>query len=206
LGTSKFKIEDISICSYKSARELEWLDVHASVMVDSNAWWTVLHKKPIYEKPTVDLIVLHETKIIGFIVIEINSDINPENHPSGFVWEFGVHRDYRGLRIGYKLIDEAHKIMNMKYNVNKTIWYSQDEFAQKYYQKLGMKEIGRHWQFTAYADNELKKLLKSKGFDCWNLRGSCSVKDWDTVRKNFKIEFEDNTLKPRICVGYEFIK
>ena len=29
----------------------------------------------------------------------------------GFVWEFGVHRDYRGNGYGKKLIKRAHKIM-----------------------------------------------------------------------------------------------
>lgn len=34
---------------YKSEDELKWLDVHASVMVDSTAWWTVIHQKPNYK-------------------------------------------------------------------------------------------------------------------------------------------------------------
>jgi GNAT superfamily N-acetyltransferase len=196
----------IKIETFQAIDELSWLDVHAQIMVDSIAWWTVLHKKPVFIQSTVDLVAKCDNKIIGFIVIEINSDIVKEKNPSGFVWEFGVHRDFRGKGIGKKLIFEAHKLMNSEFGINKSIWYSQDEFAQNYYQKLGMKEIGRHWQFTIYADKKLTAELKEKGFDCWNLRGSCSLENWEKVNKNFEIETEDETLKPRICVGYEFVK
>ncbi len=200
------KNTSIIIEKFQSKDELAWLDVHAQVMVDSVAWWTVLHKKPIYEQPTVDLVAKSNGKMIGFIVIEINSTIVKDSHPSGFVWEFGVRRDFRGKEIGKMLISEAHKRMNSEFSINKSIWYSQDEFAQKYYQKLGMKEIERHWQFTVYADKELSAQLKDKGFDCWNIRGSCSIENWNKVNNNFEIETEDETLKPRICVGYEFVK
>jgi ribosomal protein S18 acetylase RimI-like enzyme len=196
----------LSIEKYQTRDELAWLDVHAQVMVDSAAWWTVLHKKPVFQQPSIDLVAKWNEKIVGFIVIEINSAIDKENHPSGFVWEFGVHRDFRGKGIGKMLIAAAHKEMNSDFNISKSIWYSQEEFAQKYYQKLGMKEIGRHWQFTVYADKKLTAQLKEKGFDCWNLRGSCSIEDWEKVNRNFEIETEDEALKPRICVGYEFIK
>jgi len=38
--------EIIIIRRYSSDDELEWLDLHASLMVDSYAWWTVIHQKP----------------------------------------------------------------------------------------------------------------------------------------------------------------
>jgi len=200
----KKKKQTTEIREYRPFMELQWLDVHAAVMVDSAAWWTVLHKKPVYENEVVDLVALVEGKIAGFIVIEIDSEIIADHNPAGFVWEFGVHRDFRGNKIGEMLIEKAHKIMNSKFKINKSIWYSQDEFAQKFYEKSGMKEIGRHWQFSITAGKEIFRELLKDGFNCWNMRGSSEIKDFQKAKKNFEIIENDETLKPRICVGYEF--
>jgi len=199
------KKHTILIQDFQPFQELQWLDVHASVMVDSAAWWTVLHKKPVYEKNVVDLVALINGKIVGFIVIEINPEIIAKINPAGFVWEFGVHRDFRGNRIGKILIEKAHKIMNSKFKINKSIWYSQEEKAQRYYEKMGMKEIGRHWQFSVNPGKEIFNKLLKDGFNCWNMRGSCDPKDFEKVKKNFDLIEDDETLKPRVCVGYEYV-
>ena len=196
--------EKMIIREYKKSDELKWLDVHASVMVDSYAWWTVIHKRPKYKKDTVDLVAVCNDNIVGFITIEINSDIVKELENVGFVWEFGVHRNYRGNGIGKMLIYEAHKIMRDKYGINKSIWYSQDLKAQKYYEKLGMKEIERHWQFSINPTNEQLEMFKKDGFICWEMRGSCLIEDFYKVKEKFKIMENDDALKPRICIGYEF--
>jgi len=194
---------DFIIEEYNPKDELNWLDVHASVMVDSYAWWTVIHQKPKYDNETIDLVIKKEGNIIGFITTEINSkviDLIEDDY--GFVWEFGIHRDYRGLSSGIKLIDKTHQILKEKHNIEKTVWFSQDKKAQKYYEKLGMKEIERHWQFSVKPDKELKDKLFQKGFNCWNLRGESSVKDFEKVKDNFSLVEEDDALKPRLCIGY----
>ena len=87
------------IREYKESDELNWLDLHATLMVDSYAWWTVIHKKPRYKNTIIDLVVTteKEDEIIGLITIEINSEvIDFVEGDYGFVWEFGVHRKYRG--------------------------------------------------------------------------------------------------------------
>jgi len=196
--------EKMIIREYKESDELKWLDVHAGVMVDSYAWWTVIHKKPKYKKDTIDLVAVCKDNIVGFITIEINSDIVKELKNVGFVWEFGVYRNCRGNGIGKMLIYEAHKIMRDKYGINKSIWYSQDLKARKYYEKIGMKEIERHWQFSINPTNEQLEMFKKDGFVCWEMRGSCSIKDFYKVKEKFKIMEDDDALKPRVCIGYEF--
>ncbi|MCF8008613.1 MAG: GNAT family N-acetyltransferase [Halanaerobiales bacterium] len=191
---------------YKKEDELKWLDLHATVMVDSYAWWTVLHKKPSYQNDIIDLIIEKEDDIIGFITTEINSDlIDMVDDDYGFVWEFGVHRDYRGFGLGKRLINETHQILKNKYQINQSIWFSQDKKAQKYYEKLGMEEIERHWQFSIKPDKRLKRDLKDKGFNCWNLRGECKIEDYQRVKNNLNIIEDNDTLKPRICIGYRYL-
>ncbi|PAB57389.1 GNAT family N-acetyltransferase [Anaeromicrobium sediminis] len=195
----------ITIEEYSSLDELEWLDAHASVMVDSYAWWVVLHKKPKYENQVIDLIAKIDNKIVGFITVEMNSEIiDIVKDDYGFVWEFGVHRNYRGNNIGYLLIEEVHKIMKDKFNTNKSIWYSQDERAQKYYEKLNMREITRHWQFTIEPNDKVKNFFNKDNVDCWEIRGACNVNDFENVSSKYEFS-KDDTLMPRLCIGYEYI-
>jgi|AntRauTorcE11897_2_1112592.scaffolds.fasta_scaffold03477_7 ribosomal protein S18 acetylase RimI-like enzyme len=197
----EFKIEE-----YIPKDELNWLDVHASVMVDSYAWWIVIHKKPEYDNETIDLVMKKDNNIVGFITTEINSKvIDFIKDDYGFVWEFGIHRDYRGLSLGKKLIDKTHQILREKYNINKSIWFSQDKRAQKYYEKLDMKVIERHWQFSVNPDVELKDKLLQKGFNCWNMRGECAVEEFEKVKEKFDLIEKDDALQPRLCIDYQYI-
>jgi ribosomal protein S18 acetylase RimI-like enzyme len=190
---------------YKSEDELNWLDVHASVMVDSTAWWTVIHQKPNYENEVIDLVVEKEDQIAGFITTEINSEvIDFVQGEYGFVWEFGIQRDHRGQGLGKKLIDKTHQLMRERYGINKTIWFTQDKAAQRYYEKLGMQEIERHWQFSVKPNSKLKENLLEQGFNCWNMRGECKVEDFKKVKDNFELIEDDHTLKPRLCIGYSY--
>lgn len=195
----------IIIRKYKKEDELEWLDLHASLMVDSYAWWIVIHKKPTYKNENIDLVAVIDNKIIGLITVEINSNvINNIEDDYGFVWEFGIHRNYRGYGYGEKLINRAHEIMKISYGINKSIWYSQDKKAQDYYKKIGMKEIERHWQFSVLPNERQKRLFKKDGLNCWQIRGSCEIADFNKIKNKYNVIEDDEALKPRICIGYEF--
>jgi len=197
--------KNIKIRKYKKEDELEWLDLHASLMVDSYAWWIVIHKKPTYRNDIIDLVAIINNKIIGLLTIEINSDvINIVEDDYGFAWEFGIHRDYRGYGFGEKLIKRAHEIMKKTYEINKSIWYSQDKKAQNYYKKLGMKEIERHWQFSVLPTAKQKELFKKDGLNCWQIRGSCKIEDFNKIKNKYNLIEDDDALKPKICIGYEY--
>ena len=57
------------------------------------------------------------------------------------------------------MIKHLHKITNEKYGLNKSIWYSQDPDSIKYYEHIGMKEIGRHWQLSLIPTKEQKEFF-----------------------------------------------
>lgn len=196
--------EKISIRNYKSEDELEWLDVHASVMVDSHAWWIVLHKKIIYENDVIDLVACDKNKIVGFILAELNSPMSKKNE--AFVWDFGVQRKYRGKNIGRMLIDALHNNMNQKFGIKKSIWYSQEPDSIEYYRHIGMSEIGRHWQFSALPSDEIKSICRTDGFFCQGMRGTCDIDKLDDIRKKYKLMDDDDSLKPMVCVGFEYVK
>lgn len=166
----------------------------------------VIHNKPEYDNEIIDLVVEEEEEIVGFITTEMNSKvIDFIEGDYGFVWEFGIHREHRGKGLGRKLIDRTHQLMRKRYNINKSIWFSQDENAQQYYEKLGMTEIERHCQFSVKPGKKLKKKLLKKGFECWNMRGSCEVDQFEMVKNNFKLIEDDEALKPRLFIGYSYL-
>ncbi|HMS64628.1 MAG TPA: GNAT family N-acetyltransferase [Ignavibacteria bacterium] len=195
--------ENIIIREYKPEDESKWLDIHAGVMVDSYAWWTVIHKKIVYEKEVIDLVACSEGKITGFLVAEINSDVCKEKD-TAFVWDFGVQRKHRNKKTGTNLIAQLHKIMNEKFNINKSIWYTQDPDSQKFYEHIGMKEIGRHWQLSIEPVKDQLISFRENKFVTWSIRGSCEMDDLEKVKSVYKVS-EDDSLKPMICVGYEFV-
>jgi len=196
-------MSEYKIRKYQKEDELKWLDCHASVMVDSYAWWTVIHQKPQYDNEIIDLVVAKDNDIVGFITTEIKADvIDFVKGDYGFVWEFGVHREHRGNSLGKRLINKTHQLMRDKFNINRSIWFSQDKRAQKYYERLGMQEIERHWQFLVKPDQKLKNSLLEKGFNCWNMRGECKTEDLAKVKENFELIEDDDALKSRLCIGY----
>ncbi len=197
--------KEIHIRQYRAEDELQWLDVHASVMVDSSAWWIVLHEKPAYKNDIVDMVAVEGDKLVGFLTLEIDSEIMKDDSSFAFAWEFGVHREFRGRGIGRKLIDMAHKELKEEHGIQRSIWFSQDEKAQKFYEHMGMQEIERHWQFSFYPTEEQKKALKQDGIDCWDIRGSCSEENFSRVKEKYKLIEDNPALKPRLCKGYELI-
>ncbi|MTI96224.1 MAG: GNAT family N-acetyltransferase [Firmicutes bacterium] len=196
----------VNIRQYHKSDELNWLDVHASVMVDSSAWWIVLHKKPEYASgKVVDLVAEADGRIIGFISIEVDSEIMKPERDCGFVWEFGVHRDWRGRGVGWQLFTAAHREMLSEFGVRRSIWYSQEPRSQEWYQRVGMKEIDRHMQLSLLPTPEQKEMFKADGFACWRMRGSCAPEDFERIQSKYTVIEDDDTLKPRLCIGYEYI-
>lgn len=193
------------IRAYQEQDELEWLDLHASIMVDSYAWWIVLHKKPSYKGEVVDLVVEENGTLLAFLTMELTPDFLDTSHgPSAFVWEFGVHREHRLQGIGRMLIRRGHEILAEK-GIYKSIWYSQDPQSQKFYEKMGMKEFDTHMQFAVYPTPEQKELFTKDGFDCWYMRGSSSVENYTWIKERYRVVEEEDALKPRLCIGYELI-
>ena len=195
----------IIIRPYVKTDELNWLDLHASVMVDSSAWWIVEHKKPVYRSPkVVDLVAQAGEQLVGFITVEVESEIMNGDPDCGFVWEFGVHRNWRGQGIGRRLLEEAHRELKRRFAVTRTIWYSQEPNSQRWYEKMGMWEIGRHWQFSVFPTAEQNLQFKQDGFVCERIRGSCKPEDFARVRQKYNIVEDIDALKPRTCIGYEY--
>ena len=60
----------------------------------------------IYNNPDYhNIVVKLNKKIVGMATIVINRDIVEELHPFLTVWNLGLHKDYRRMKIGTKMLD-----------------------------------------------------------------------------------------------------
>jgi hypothetical protein len=94
--------------------------------------------------------------------------------------------------------------MKENYKINTSIWFSQDKKAQKYYESLGMNEIERHWQFSFLPTEEQKKLFRKDGLSSLEIHASSQIDDFKKIKAKYNL-IEDDALKARICIGYEYI-
>ena len=76
----------------------------------------------------------------------------------GYVLEFGRLPEYSGLGIGRMLIDATVEDAKTK-GIHRLEYWSQDRAAQRYYARLGMKEISRHYRFRMKPTKEVTDLL-----------------------------------------------
>lgn len=60
----------------------------------------------IYNNPDYhNIVVKLDSKIVGMATIVINRDIVEELHPFLTVWNLGVHKDYRRMKIGTAMLE-----------------------------------------------------------------------------------------------------
>jgi len=67
-----------------------------------------------------------------------------------------------------------------------------------------MKEIERHWQFSFLPTEEQKKMFEKDGLNSLEIRASSEIDDFKKIKDKYNL-IEDDALKARICIGYEYI-
>lgn len=99
----------------------------------------------IYNNPDYyNIVAKLNGKIIGMATIVINHDIVEELHPFLTVWNLGVHKEYRWMKVGTKMLDYIYNLAkNLKCDFIALIAESDNIIGQQFYESLGyIKEIG----------------------------------------------------------------
>ena len=197
---------DIEIREYRSEDEEEWMRVHAIIMSISHAWNYTIQKRPMYEGyESTKLVVVCDGKIIGL------ADTQYEKEPGelcflkdscgGYVLEFGRLPEYSGHKIGQMLID-ANVDDAKKKGFNRLEYWSQDRRAQRYYARLRLKEIGRHYRFRMKPPKDIEKTMKEKFIGIEYIYACCLPEEWPLIKEKNEI-IEKHPLEPHLCIGYE---
>lgn len=196
----------IEIREYRPEDEEEWMRVHAIIMSISHAWNYTIQERPMYEDhESTKLVVVAEGHIVGL------TDTQYDNEPGefcllkdsrgGYVLEFGRLPEYAGLGIGTMLIDATVEDAKKK-GFHRLEYWSQDRAAQRYYARLGMKEIGRHYRFRMKAPEEISELMTRQSIGVEYIYCACLPEEWPLIKQKMEI-IEKHPLEPHLCVGYE---
>ncbi len=180
--------------------------VHAIILSISHAWNYTIQERPLYEGyASTKLVALGEGRIIGL------TDTQYENEPGevcfqrdsrgGYVLEFGRLPEYAGHRIGQILIHATIEDA-LKKGIHRLEYWSQDRKAQRYYARMGLKEIGRHYRFRMKAPAPVAECLDPKVVGIEYLYGVCLPEQWPHVQEQYEI-ITRPPLEPHLCVGYE---
>lgn len=202
---SETRSVEVEIREYRDSDETEWMRVHAIILSISHAWNYSIQQRPIYERPCTRLVAIVDGRIVGL------TDTEYETRPGelcylkdslgGYVLEFGRLPEYAGLGIGQKLIAATIEDAKAK-GYRRLEYWSQDRKAQRFYQRLGMPEIGRHYRFRMQPPTEVKDLLMRDRIGIEYIYGVCMPEEWPLIRERYEI-IEKHPLEPHLCVGYE---
>lgn len=196
----------IEIREYLPEDEPEWMRVHAILLSISHAWNYSIQERPLYEgHESTRLVATTEGKIIGL------TDVIYDNSPGevcflkdsrgGYVLEFGRLPEYSGNNLGSRLIDAAIEDAKQK-GFHRLEYWTQDRKAQRFYSRVGMKEIGRHYRFRMKAPKPIADQLLDSGIGVEYIYCACMPENWANIKQTHEI-IEKPPLEPHLCVGYE---
>lgn len=197
---------DIEIRPYRDEDRDEWMRVHAIIMSISHAWNYTIQERPDYEgHRSTRLVAIHEGRIIGLTDCQYEGTAGEfcflKDSPGGYVLEFGRLPEYTGGRIGEKLI--AATIEDAKrQGIRRLEYWTQDRTAQRYYQRVGMAEIGRHYRFRIKAPQDVAERMMTDYVGVEYLYCACVPEEWPLVKQKYEV-LTKHPLEPHLCVGYE---
>jgi len=99
----------------------------------------------IYNNPDYhNIVVKLNGKIVGMATIVINRDIVEELHPFLTIWNLGIHKDYRRMKIGTKMLEYIYNYAkDLGCDFISLIAETDNIPAQQFYESLGYnKEVG----------------------------------------------------------------
>lgn len=197
---------DIEIREYRDEDREEWMRTHAIILSLSHAWNYTIQERPAYEGyESTRLVAVADGHIVG--LTDAQYDRTPgelcflKDSRGGYVLEFGRLPEYAGLRLGERLIEAIVEDARRK-GIHRIEYWSQDRRAQRYYQRVGMKEIGRHYRFRMRAPKEVAALLGRHSIGIEYLYGCCMPEEWPNVKREYEI-IDKHPLEPHLCIGYE---
>lgn len=197
---------NLTIRPYRDEDEAEWMRVHAIILSISHSWNYSIQERPQYEGyESTRLVAELDGRIIAL------TDTQYEKEPGelclqndsrgGYVLEFGRLPEYTGHDIGKRLIDatvEDAKALGF----NRLEYWSQDRGAQRYYARLGLKEIGRHYRFRMRPTQEHTDLGTKGFYGIEYLYCACLPEEWPAIKAKYDV-VDKHPLEPHLCIGYE---
>jgi len=196
----------IVIRPYEEGDKAEWMEVHAIIMTISHAWNYCIQERPDYAGyDSTRLVAVDGERIVGLTDVQYEKDAGElcfqKDSPGGYVLEFGRLPAYGGQGIG-KLLMDATVADAKRLGYNRLEYWSQDRRAQRYYRRLGLKEISRHYRFRFKPPKDVEERLLQDYVGVEYLYGACVPEEWPLVQEKFDIVTK-HPLEPHLCAGFD---
>ncbi|UCG90710.1 MAG: GNAT family N-acetyltransferase [Candidatus Heimdallarchaeota archaeon] len=148
---------ETKIRQYHLSDEEEWIQCHSRSYFDSIYFDEQVKAKPRYETPSVELVGIHDGKIIGILDIEIEQEHGQfcfdETERSGMISVIGVLSHYRRKGIGTKLIEKGMELIQKNYDVHRIeIWVREDPTIKSWLEQIRFQEIHRFYEVLLTTD------------------------------------------------------
>lgn len=182
-----------------------WLRTWALVATTSHAWFFLYQTRPEYTRSAVQLVAEADGHLVGFLDIELEDSPGElcyrEDELGGFAWELGVLPRYRRQGIGRALVEEGARRVARAGRRHVEYW-SMDENAWSFYRRLGMHELGRHYQLFFRPGREVKEAMAEAGVQVQFLYGTCPPEKWEEIRARWHV-IEDRYVDAHLCIGFD---
>ncbi len=197
---------DITIREYQPQDESEWMRVHAIILSTSHAWNYTIQERPQYkDHQSTRLVAIAAGNIVALTDTQYENEPGEfcflKDTPGGYVLEFGRLPEYAGHNLGKRLIDATIDDAKRK-GFHRLEYWTMDRKAQRFYQRLRVPEIGRHYRFRMKPPTEIADNLLQQSIGIEYLYCACTIENWPNIRKQFDI-IEKHPLEPHLCIGYE---
>lgn len=196
----KEEVKMVEILDYRNEYELEWVKLRARVASRSHTWDFIERNKVTYENPAIELVLLEDNKIIGYIDAEIElvaGQISWESSSIGaVVQEFGVDPDYQKLGYGRLLLNELSARL-LKKGILRVEFWTKDPKSVKLYQHLKFRELFCHQHFRISADEI--EILKAQ--NKWKPIYAYMIKNTSQKIDN---AIQETPLESHACYGFEW--
>lgn len=197
---------NIEVREYRPEDQAAWLETHAIIMTISHAWNYCIQERPAYEGYTsTRLVAVDGERLVGLIDVQYENESGElcfqKDSRGGYVLEFGRLPQYGGSGLG-KLLMDAAEADAKRLGFNRLEYWSQDRRAQRYYRRLGLKEISRHYRFRFKPSQPTQDEFMKDCVGIEYLYGACVPEEWPLVQEKYEI-IRKPPLEPHLCVGFD---
>lgn len=197
---------NVEIRPYRDEDEAEWMRVHAIILSISHSWNYSIQERPDYAGyAATRLVAVAEGKIVGLMDTQYDNEPGElcfeKDSRGGYVLEFGRLPEFSGGDVGKQLIEATVEDAKAQ-GIQRLEFWSQDRRAQRYYRRLGLREISRHYRFRFKAPQDIQDRMMQDMVGIEYLYGACVPEEWPLVKQKYEI-IERHPLEPHLCVGFE---
>ena len=186
----------MAIRDYRESDRESWKRTYSLLLTHSHAWTVIHQERPVYEGMDILLVADEGGDVAGLM----DCEISPDDVPTGFIREFGVHPDYQQRGIGRQLIEVMARRLREK-GVKRLEVTTMDPNAMKFYRACGLVEYNRSMRVFLLPDGELKKRVDETPFEPFYMFGTCEVERFDELSKDYQVMSEE-PFEPHEAVSY----